>query len=59
MINNTTEPEPNPNNAQRFLTLLRILDNEIAVKSLVGIAIWAREAYDCMLHIEKDNNLRG
>lgn len=43
------------NTATRLLTLLSILDEYIAEKDLIGIAMWSDEAFQCMIHIEVDN----
>lgn len=56
---NGSQPETRPNNARRLKTLLYLLDAEIEDKSLIGIAYWAKEARECMICIEVDNNLRG
>jgi hypothetical protein len=45
------------NNTQRLIVLLRILEDSIEERDLIGIAIWSNEAFECMLHIQIDNGL--
>ena len=51
------EPTKQKNNAKRLLTLLCIMQDNIDDENLIGIAMWSKEAFYCMLHIELDNGL--